>query len=99
MYFLSETRMSIEVTRPTIICLTPVKNEAWILDRFIQCASVWADHIVIADQGSTDGSREIASKYRKVTLIDNSSPTYNESERQKTLLSAARRFPGPRLLI
>ncbi|MEK6285219.1 MAG: glycosyltransferase family 2 protein [Acidobacteriota bacterium] len=91
--------MSSEETRPTIICLTPVKNEAWILDRFLQCASVWADHIVIADQGSEDGSREIASRYSKVALIDNSSTTYSETERQKILLAAARRFPEPRLLI
>lgn len=91
--------MPSEVTRPTIICLTPVKNEAWILGRFLQCASVWADHIIIADQGSEDDSREIASRYPKVTLIDNPSTTYSETERQKMLLAAARRFPDPRLLI
>ena len=56
---------------PKIICLTPVLNEAWILDRFIRCASLWADHIIIADQGSTDGSREIAQRYDKVIFIDN----------------------------
>jgi glycosyltransferase involved in cell wall biosynthesis len=85
--------------RPSVICITPVKNEAWILDRFLQCASLWADHIIIADQMSDDGSREIAVKYPKVTLIDNKSPTFNEPERQKLLIDAARRIPGPRLLI
>ncbi|GAG56902.1 unnamed protein product, partial [marine sediment metagenome] len=49
--------------RPKIICLTPVKNEAWILDNFIKCASLWADHIIIADQDSTDDARKIAKKY------------------------------------
>jgi hypothetical protein len=24
------------MNRPTIICLTPVKNEAWILERFLK---------------------------------------------------------------
>ena len=76
--------------KPYIICLTPVKNEAWILDRFIQCTSLWADHIIIADQMSNDGSREIALKYRKVQLIDNPSEEFNEPERQKLLLNAAR---------
>jgi glycosyltransferase involved in cell wall biosynthesis len=48
--------------KPTIICLTPVKNEAWLLDRFLQATSLWADFIIIADQMSTDGSQEIAKK-------------------------------------
>lgn len=78
--------------KPFIICLTPVKNEAWILDRFIQCASLWADHIIIADQMSDDGSREIVLKYPKVELIDNHSTTFNESGRQQLLLDAARKI-------
>jgi len=86
------------MTKPTIICLTPVKNEAWILDRFLQCASLWADHIIIADQ-STDNSAEIARRYPKVTVVHNPSAGFNEPERQKLLLAAARRIPGPRLLI
>lgn len=73
-----------------IICLTPVKNEAWILDTFLSCASLWADQIIIADQMSTDGSREIAKKYPKVTLIDNHSEVFNEPERQKILIDHAR---------
>ncbi len=91
--------MSNSENRPTIICLTPVKNEAWILDRFLQCASLWADYIIIADQGSDDGSREIAKSYNKVILVDNPSPTFNEPERQKILIEAARKIPQPRLFI
>ncbi|MDJ0647629.1 MAG: glycosyltransferase family 2 protein [Xenococcaceae cyanobacterium MO_188.B19] len=87
------------MSKPTIICLTPVKNEAWILDRFLQCTSLWADHIIIADQNSTDGSREIAEKYSKVILIDNNSSTFNELERQKLLIREARKISGRKLLI
>jgi len=78
--------------------VTPVRNEAWILERFLGCVSLWADHIVIADQGSTDGSREIAARNPKVTLIDNPQPEYDERVRQRLLLDAARRFPGRRLI-
>jgi len=78
---------------PTFICLTPVKNEAWILDRFLQCASTWADHIVVADQQSDDGSREIARSYEKVKLIDNDTPSYDEGARQKLLIDAGRQIP------
>ena len=86
-------------SKPTVICLTPIKNEAWILDRFLQCASLWADLIIVADQNSEDGSREIARRYPKVILIENSASNFNEPERQKLLLEAARKIPGPRLLV
>ncbi|BDA69826.1 hypothetical protein CAL7716_039920 [Calothrix sp. PCC 7716] len=87
------------MTKPTIICITPVKNEASILHRFLKCTSLWADHIIIADQNSNDGSKEIALSYPKVTLIENSSKQFNEPERQKMLIEAARKIPGLRLLI
>jgi glycosyltransferase involved in cell wall biosynthesis len=80
-----------------LICLTPVKNEAWILDKFLSCASLWADHIIIADQLSTDGSREIAMKYPKVIWVENNSPGFNEPERQKLLLSEGRKIEGPKV--
>lgn len=85
--------------RPRIICLTPVKNEAWILDKFLAATSLWADHIVIADQNSTDGSAEIANKFSKVIYIKNTNENFNEPERQKLLINEARKIEGPRLLI
>jgi len=91
--------MTLYMPRPTVICLCPVKNESWILDRFLKCASAWADHIIVLDQLSNDGSRDIARRYSKVMLLDNSNLDFNEPERQAMLLEAARRIPGPRLLI
>lgn len=85
--------------RPKIICLTPVKNEAWILERFLRLASLWADHIIIADQFSTDGSQDIAKKFEKVILVKNTSEAFNEPERQKLLINEARKISGPKLLI
>lgn len=85
--------------RSRTICVTPVRNEAWILERFLRCAQGWADEIVIADQGSVDGSRQIAGRFANVTVIDNTAPSYDEDARQRLLLDAARRFPGPRLIV
>jgi hypothetical protein len=86
-------------TRPQIICLTPVRNEAWILDRFLRAAELWADHIIIADQGSTDGSVEIARRFEKVRVVSNPNPSYDEGARQRLLLDEARRIKGRRFLI
>jgi len=85
--------------RPSIICLTPVLNEAWILERFLQCASLWADHIIVADQGSTDGSRAIAGRFPKVRLVENPRHEYSEEDRQALLLRAAREIDGPRVML
>jgi hypothetical protein len=86
-------------SRPKIICLTPVKNESWILEKFLMATSLWADHIIVADQFSDDDSREIAGKFSKVILVKNPSAEFNEPERQKLLIEVARKIEGPRLLI
>jgi hypothetical protein len=85
------------VRRP-IICLTPVRNEGWILDRFLRCAALWADHIVIADQGSDDGSAEMAAAYEKVTLVRNDAPVFDEETRQRLLIETARKIAAGAIL-
>jgi hypothetical protein len=84
----------------TVFCLTPVKDEAWILERFLACAGTWADHIIVADQGSTDGSAAIARSHPKVTLVENADEGYDEGARQRLLIEAARAVPvaGSRVL-
>jgi len=86
-------------SRLKIICLTPVKNEEWILERFLKATSLWADHIILADQSSTDRTVEIAKKFSKVLLIENTDQQFNEHNRQQLLLDKAREFPGKKLLI
>jgi hypothetical protein len=84
--------------RPKLICLTPVRNEEWILEAFLTSSSEWADHIIIADQNSYDNSRLIASKFKKVILIDNNDENFNEPERQKMLIDVARNIKGDKIL-
>ena len=81
---------------PIHIVMTPVRNEAWVLRAFLESTSRWADYIIIADQMSTDGSREIAKEYQKVILIDNKNPDFNEAERQALLVAKAREIAAGR---
>ena len=81
---------------PIHIVMTPVRNEAWVLRAFLETTSLWADYIIIADQMSTDGSREIAREYSKVILIDNKNPEFNEAERQSMLVAKAREVAAGR---
>lgn len=75
---------------PKIVVITPVKNEEWILERFLSVTSQFADQIIIADQNSTDRSAEICKQYPKVILIQNPSTQYDEASRQLLLLNTAR---------
>lgn len=84
--------------RPLLICMTPVRNEAWVLNAFLKTTSLWADYIIVADQLSTDGSKEIALSYPKVIYIENNSLNFNEADRQKLLIKRAREISGDKIL-
>lgn len=84
--------------RPLIIVMTPVRNAAWVLRAFLEATSLWADHIVIADQMSTDGSREIAMEYPKVILIDNNRKEMHMAATRRLLFDAARKIEGEKIL-
>lgn len=86
--------------KPTVFCLIPVKDEEWIIERALQSASIWADKIIVSDQGSTDRTIEIVKRFEKVILIDNSQlKDFNEKSMRKPLFDEARKTPGKRLLI
>lgn len=74
------------------IVLTPVKNEAWVLPAFLSATSIWADTIIVADQQSTDGSRDIYKRFPKVIVVDNPLLEMNQSETRRLLLETARRL-------
>ena len=83
-----------------VICLTPVRNEEWIIDKFLRATSIWADLIIVADNGSTDKTAEIASKFSKVIIVDNSNvKDYHEKNMRAPLFDEARKIPGKKLLI
>ncbi|SFZ94016.1 Glycosyl transferase family 2 [Flaviramulus basaltis] len=77
-----------------IIVITPIKNEEWILETFLKITLQYADHVLLADQYSTDNSVEIASKFANVDVIINDSKDYDEAYRQKLLINTARERYG-----
>jgi glycosyltransferase involved in cell wall biosynthesis len=96
---LHDLMMAESAKRPTIVCISPVKNEAHNLPRFLACASLWADRIIVADQNSDDNSAELVQACPKAQLIRNESKVFNEAQRQILLLDAARKIPGPRVIV
>lgn len=84
----------------SIVVLTPVKNEEWILEKFLQTCSRFADVIIVADQQSTDNTKSIIEKYEKAVYLENTKTEYDEEYRQRLLINKAREIvPGKRLLI
>lgn len=86
------------MTHPKLIVITPVRNEAWVLEAFLTHCSSWADYIVVADQHSTDGSREIAMRFPKVILIDNPGKEMNMSAARLLLFQEVDRIDGDKIV-
>ena len=87
-----------QMNEPLIIVITPVRNEAWVLEAFLTCTSSWADYIILADQHSTDGSREIAMKYEKVILVDNDSQEMNQAKARQLLFQEVDKIAGEKIV-
>jgi glycosyltransferase involved in cell wall biosynthesis len=98
---LQSNTLTSSIAQPTkIVVITPVKNEAWILDRFLAVTSQFADHIIIADQNSTDESKTICKQYPKVTIVENQSEQYHEGDRQILLIQKAREIvPNNKIIL
>jgi hypothetical protein len=81
-----------------IIGLMPAKNESWILPYTLKPLSQICDHIIVADQNSTDKSNEVYKNFSKVTVIKNNVIGHSNTVRWN-LLDTARNFDGKNLII
>ena len=84
---------------PVRISLTPTRNEIWVIKPFLEAVSQWAQHAIVADQSSTDGTLEALRANPRVTVLVNPSSTYDEAARQRLLIGAARKISGKRILL
>ena len=87
-----------EKKRPLLIVLTPVRNEAWVLKAFLKATSLWADHIIIADQMSDDGSRDLYKQFPKVKVIDNPRKEMHQAATRRLLFEEAKKIEGDKIL-
>jgi hypothetical protein len=80
-----------------IIALLPVKNEAWVLEHTLACLSGFCDVVIVNDQQSDDGSREIGGRFPKVVWIDSPDSKICEQARWQ-LWDVARQYDGKNLI-
>ncbi len=81
-----------------VICVSRVKNEAWIMRRFMETASVWADIIIVYDQNSEDDTVAIAKSFEKAQILTNNDNDFTEVD-YAILLEETRKIPGKKLVV
>jgi hypothetical protein len=86
------------MARPVIIC-APVRNELHNLTRILPAWELYADHIVVADQNSHDGTREFLAARPKVSIVSNLDSDYSEPNRIPLMIAAARRISDQAVLL
>lgn len=69
--------------RPLLIVTSCTRNYGWVTRAFLEGNTRWADYIVIVDQMSTDGTREMCAEYKNVFLVDDPDMSYKENTRAK----------------
>lgn len=81
-----------------IVALLPVKNEDWILPTTLKPLCEISDHIIAADQFSTDNTKTILSNEEKVTIIQNEEIVHSNKVRWR-LLDESRKLFGENNII
>jgi hypothetical protein len=77
-----------------LIGILPVRNEDWVLGLSLRALLMWCDEVIVLDHASTDLTPHIlsgiAEETGKVTVLQDSDPTWKEMAHRHRLLQAAR---------
>ena len=74
------------------ICVTPVRNEAWIINQFLAAAKTWADHVLWPTKARLTARCSNLENTPGVESVINDSPVYDEAHRQKSFSNARELF-------
>lgn len=85
--------------KPLLILISSNRNYGWIVPLFLAANSRWADYIIITDQMSTDGSREMYAKYPNVVVVDDKDMAFKENTRAKMAFEKGREIANGRDVI
>lgn len=80
------------------IVLIPVKNEDWILGSTLKNIAPFVDHVIIADQNSTDETVRICQEFANVIVVKNELKGHSNQVRW-LLLDEARKIADNSLII
>lgn len=92
--------------RPLLIVISSNRNYGWVVPAFLKANTQWADYIVITDQMSTDGSREMYAKYNeecnvygvkcKIIVVDDKDMEFKENTRARVAFEKGREIAAGR---
>lgn len=82
----------------------PARSEAWIIGASARVALMWCDHLTVLEHASTDETpdilRQISAEHPgRVTILEESDPTWNEMQHRMRLLQSARERGATHLAI
>lgn len=91
---------STESSDTKVIVVTCVKDEGWILDRFLATCSVFADMVIISDESTgLDNSLEIYKRYPKAVVHHNGGPPAPYDGRRRFVFDEARKVQCARRIV
>lgn len=82
--------------RSLLIVTSCTRNYGWVTRAFLEGNTRWADYIVIVDQMSTDGTREMCAEYKNVVIVDDPDMSYKENTRAKMAFMRGRELAAGR---
>lgn len=82
--------------KPVLIVTSSTRNYGWITRAFLKGNTRWADYVIIIDQMSTDGTREMCAEYKNVILMDDPDMNYKENIRAKIAFEKGRELSAGR---
>lgn len=82
--------------RPLLIVTSCTRNYGWVTRAFLEGNTRWADYVIIVDQMSTDGTREMCAEYENVVLVDDKDMNYKENIRAKMAFLKGRELAAGR---